>query len=131
MGNPLSLTGAPGDPFIQATGTGLWSAADIEAHFRDLEKVLRPMRARQGFARVLVDMSGAKVQTIEAAAALDRWTGLTYRENDEVAVICTSTLLAMQTRRTVKLYRRAVFTDKVSAIAWLLSEKAGDQARSA
>lgn len=131
MNNPLSFTGAPGDPFIQVTGTGLWSPADIERHFRELDRVLRTMRTRQGFARVLVDMSGAKVQTAEAAAALDRWTGLAYRERDEVAVICTSTLLAMQTRRTTKIYYRAVFTEKSSAIVWLLSDKAAGKARSA
>ena len=131
MNSPLSFTGAPGDPFIQVTGTGLWSPADIERHFRELDKLLRNMRVRQGFARALVDMSGAKVQTAESAAALDRWTGLIYRDRDEVAVVCTSTLLAMQTRRTAKIYRRAVFTDKGSAVAWLLSDKASDKARSA
>lgn len=127
MNDPLSFTGAPGDPFIQVTGTGLWSPADIERHFRDLDKVLRGMRARRGFARVLVDMSEANVQTSEGAAALDHWTGLAYRERDEIAVICTSTLLAMQTRRTAKIYHRAVFTDKEAAIAWLLSDKTVDK----
>jgi len=131
MNNPLTFTVAPGDSYIQVVGIGLWSPLDIERHFRDLDKVLRAMRARQGFARVLVDMSGAKVQTAEAAAALDRWTGLAYRERDEVAVICTSTLLAMQTRRTTKIYCRAVFTEKTSAVAWLLSDKASRPARSA
>lgn len=123
MNNALSFTAAPGEPFIQVTGTGLWSPAEIERHFRALDKVLRPLRVRHGFARILIDMSEAKVQTVDAAAALDRWTGLTYRERDEVAVICTSTLLAMQTRRTAKIYHRAVFTERTAAIAWLLSDK--------
>jgi hypothetical protein len=102
MNNALSFTAVPGEPFVQVTGTGLWSPAEIERHFRDLDKVLRSIRARHGSARLLIDMSEAKVQTAESAAALDRWTGLTYRERDIVAVICTSTLLAMQTRRTAK-----------------------------
>lgn len=133
MNNALSFNAAPGDPFIQVTGTGLWSPTEIERHFRALDKVLRPIRTRHGFARLLIDMSEAKVQTADAAAALDRWTGLTYRERDEVAVICTSTLLAMQTRRTAKIYHRAVFTEKTAAIAWLLSDKtaAAHSARSA
>jgi hypothetical protein len=123
MNNALSFTAAPGEPFIQVTGIGLWSPPEIERHFRELDRALRSVRARRGFARLLIDMSEAKVQTVESAAALDRWTGLTYRERDEVAVICTSTLLAMQTRRTAKIYHRAVFTEKNSAVAWLLSDK--------
>lgn len=129
MNNTLSFNAAPGEPFIQVTGTGLWSPSEIERHFRELDKVLRAVRARRGFARLLIDMSEAKVQTAESAAALDRWTGLTYRERDEVAVICTSTLLAMQTRRTAKIYHRAVFTEKNSAVAWLLSDKSAAAAR--
>jgi hypothetical protein len=131
MHNALSFTAAPGEPFVQVIGTGLWSPVEIERHFRELDKVLRPIRARQGFARLLIDMSEAKVQTVESAAALDRWTGLTYRARDEVAVICTSTLLAMQTRRTAKIYHRAVFTEKTSAIAWLLSDKTAAASRPA
>jgi len=123
MNNALSFNAAAGEPFIQVTGIGLWSPPEIERHFRELGKVLRAVRARHGFARLLIDMSDARVQTAESAAALDRWTGLTYRERDEVAVICTSTLLAMQTRRTTKIYRRAVFTEKNAAVAWLMSDK--------
>jgi hypothetical protein len=131
MNNTLSFTAAPGEPFVHVTGTGLWSPPEIERHFRALDKVLRPIRARRGLARILIDMSEAKVQTAESAAALDRWTGLTYRERDEVAVICTSTLLAMQTRRTAKIYHRAVFTEKEGAIAWLLSDKSAAASRPA
>jgi hypothetical protein len=131
MNNALSFTAVPGEPFVQVTGTGLWSPAEIERHFRDLDKVLRSIRARHGSARLLIDMSEAKVQTAESAAALDRWTGLTYRERDIVAVICTSTLLAMQTRRTAKIYHRAVFTERSSAVAWLLSDKSGAASPSA
>ncbi len=54
---------------------------------------------------------------------MNQWTGLIYRERDEVAVICGTTLLAMQIRREARIYLRATFPEKKAAIAWLLSGK--------
>ncbi len=125
MTNQLAISAAPGDPFILVTGIGLWSPNDVEAHFRALDKALRAMRARAGAARVLVDLSDALVQTAEAVAVMNQWTGRIYRARDQVALICGTTLLAMQIRREDKIYQRVLFQKKPEAIAWLLSDKRG------
>lgn len=123
MSNLLAISAAPGEPFILVMGSGLWPVEHVERHFRDLERELRAMRVRAGFARVLVDLAEAQVQTTEAAAMLNHWTGRIYRMRDEVAVVCTSTLLAMQLRRETKAYHRAIFPDRKAALAWLVSDK--------
>ena len=128
MPNRLAISAGPAEPYILVTGYGLWTPQQFEQHFRDLDRALRTMRIRAGFGRVLVDLSLAHVQTAECAAVMSQWTGLIYRERDEVAVICGTTLLSMQIRREAKIYHRATFQEKKAAIAWLLSEKAPDGA---
>lgn len=123
MTNIITITAAQGDPFILVTGHGLWSADYFEQHFRALDRELRAMRVRNGFARVLVDLSGSLVQTTEAAAVMNHWTARIYRPKDEVAVICGTTLLTMQVRREARIYERRIFTEKAPAMAWLLSDK--------
>lgn len=126
MPNSLSIIATPGEPFILVQGCGLWSADAFEAHFRTLDRELRAMRIRRGFARVLVDLSDARVQTAEVAAVMNRWTARIYRPSDEVAVICGTTLLSMQIKREARIYQRTVFSDKAAAIAWLLSDDKPD-----
>ncbi len=128
MPNRLTISAGPAEPYILVAGNGLWTPQQFEQHFRDLDRALGPRRARAGFGRVLVDLSGAHVQTSECAAVMSQWTGLIYRERDEVAVICGTTLLAMQIRREARVYHRAVFPDKKAALAWLLTDKAPDGA---
>ncbi len=131
MTNRLAISAAQGDPFILVTGCGLWSPDDVERHFRALDKALRIMRARVGAARVLVDLSDAAVQTAEATAVMNHWTSRIYRARDQVALICGTTLLAMQIRREAKIYQRVLFRKKPEAIAWLLSDKRSGASRSA
>lgn len=118
----LSISADPGQPYIQVTGSGLWAAEDVERHFRSLDQALRVMRHRAGCARVLVDLSEAPVQTADAAELMDDWTARIYRENDQVAVVCGTTLLAMQIKRKTKGYRRETFPEKAAALAWLMAD---------
>jgi hypothetical protein len=123
MTNSLNISAAPGEPFILVTGKGLWTADQFDRHFRALDRELRAMRARAGHARVLVDLSGALVQTAEATAVMNHWTARIYSPRDEVAVVCATTLQAMQIKREARDYRRMIFPDKKAALAWLLSDK--------
>jgi hypothetical protein len=131
MTNSLTISAKPGEPFILVTGKGLWTADHFDRHFRALDRELRAMRARAGFARVLVDLSGALVQTAEATAVMNHWTARIYGPRDEVAVICAATLQAMQIKRGPGNYQRMIFPDRKAALAWLLSDKQPGSARTA
>jgi len=130
MLNALSISAAASEPFILVTGQGLWSAEHFDRHFRNLDRELRAMRARAGHARVLVDLSDARVQTAEVAAVMNHWTARIYQPRDEVAVVCGTTLLSMQIRRETRDYQRMTFADKASALAWLLSDEKPDARKS-
>ncbi len=131
MQNTIGISVASGDPFILVMGHGLWTPTQFERHFHDLDRALRAMRARAGFARVLVDLSDSMVQTGETAAVMNHWTRRIYRTRDEVAVVSPSALLSMQVKREERIYRREVFPDRGAAVAWLLSDKTVIPARSA
>jgi len=128
MSNPFTISLEPSDGLIHVIGTGLWSPLQIMDHFRDLQGLLRRMRAEKGHARVMIDMRDALVQPANTARTLHDETNRAYRENDRVAVICTRALLAIQMKHTAKIYARATFTTPEEARAWLMTDPAGDTA---
>lgn len=123
MNSTLSFSVEPGGSFIRVIGMGLWKPAQIETHFRSLDAALRRMRASQGHARVLVDMSKALVQPADTAAAMNEATCRIYRKGDMVAVICATALLAMQVKHFSKPYELATFADEAQALDWLLAHE--------
>lgn len=131
MPNSLSISFTSDLPYIIVTGLGLWTPQQVDAHFRQLDRDLRLMRARYGAARVLVDLSKAKVQTAEAAELMHGWTGRIYRAEDQVAVICGTQLLAMQIKHQAKVYNLRTFPGQPAAIEWLLTDASARVAESA
>ena len=128
MPNSLSISAAASQPFVTVTGAGLWSPDQLEKHFRELDHMLKTMRTHRGAARVLVDFGQAKVQTADAASVIKRWTARIYREQDQVAVVCGTSLLAMQMRHQAKVGNLKTFSDRDLAVEWLLAEAMMDAA---
>ena len=122
MPNSLSTSAAGRQPYVLVTGSGLWTPAELEQHFGDLDRKLQAMRAKIGFARVLVNLGDAKVQTAEAATVIRKWTAQIYGENDQVAVVCGTSLLALQIRHQARVRNLKTFSDRDLAIQWLLAD---------
>lgn len=123
MDSALSISVEPGGSFIRVTGTGLWRPAQVEAHFRGLDAAMRRMRASQGQARVLVDLTRALVQPADTAAAMNAAMCRIYRKGDMVAVICVTALLAMQVKHFARPCALATFADEVRGRSWLLAHE--------
>jgi hypothetical protein len=123
MPNSLSTSAAASAPYIHVTGSGMWTPQQLEQHFLALDRGLKAMRTRTGFARVLVELGEAKVQTAETAQIMQNWTARIYRETDQVAVICGTKLLAMQIRHQAKIRNLKTFADREAAVAWLLADQ--------
>lgn len=128
MSNPFTISLDPAAGLIHVIGTGLWTPLQVMDHFRDLQGMLRRMRAEKGQARVMIDMRDALVQPANTAKTLHDETNRAYREQDRVAVICTKALLAIQMKHAAKIYARATFATEEEARGWLMADQVPDAA---
>lgn len=104
---------------IRVIGTGIWSVERAETHFRNLDRAVQNVRQAHGKVNVLVDLRGAAVQPSETAAVIHDWTMRIYRAADRVAVVCATSLLALQMRRGVNIAPLATFHEIEPALRWI------------
>lgn len=119
MDGTLSFDINEHDGFATVAGAGMWTPAQAEAHFRDLDRAITRLRRIHGSVRVLVDLREASVQTAETAGVVRNWTGRIYRGVDRVAVVCATALLAMQMKRAADIETLATFHEIELARAWI------------
>ncbi len=105
--------------FVTVSGSGMWSAARAEAHFRELEHTILKIRREHGSVRALIDLREASVQTTETAAIMREWTTRIYRVADRVAVVCATALLALQIKRAANVETLATFHEIEPAMTWI------------
>ncbi|MBO9574321.1 MAG: STAS/SEC14 domain-containing protein [Sphingobium sp.] len=122
MSDIIEITATPRSTFILVEGVGMWTVDQVMRHFHNLDREVYAMRVRNGRVRVLADMSRAQVQTAEVARLMTSETARIYREHDRVAVIVATKLVAIQIKRTSRLYDLQTFEDRSPALAWLASE---------
>ena len=104
---------------IHVIGTGIWTVERAETHFRNLDRAVQNVRRKHGKVNVLVDLRGAAVQPSETAAVIHEWTTRIYREADRIAVVCATSLLALQMRRGVNIAPLATFHEMEPALRWI------------
>lgn len=109
--------------FVTVSGSGMWSPARTETHFRELDHVVLKIRREHSSVRVLVDLREASVQTAETAAIVREWTTRIYRTADRVAVVCATALLALQIKRAAHVETLATFHEIEPAMTWIGSAK--------
>lgn len=119
MDGTLSFTVDHDDGYVVISGGGMWSPAQADEHFRELDRAILKLRREHKQLRVLVDLREASVQTPETVAVMRNWTGRIYRDADRVAVVCATALLALQIKRATDIETRATFHDMATAEAWL------------
>jgi hypothetical protein len=123
MNGNLSFEADFADGFVTVSGSGMWSAARAKAHFHDLERTVLKIRRDHGAVRVLVDLREASVQTADTAAVVHEWTTSIYRVADRVAVVCATSLLALQMKRAANIETLATFHEIAPAQKWVGSRK--------
>lgn len=110
------------------TGTGMWSVADAEQHFREITVALRPLRQTGRAVVFLVDMRDADVQSRETAHAMSEGTQKLHRPTDIIAVVTRTVLHALQVEAFAKQGRLKTFQDMGEGQAWALSLRDGEPA---
>lgn len=119
MDGELSIEVNHRDGLITVLGSRMWSPAQMEAHFRDLERAVLKVRYAHGNVRLLVDLREASVQTADTAAVMHSWTTRVYQPADRVAVVCVSALLALQIKRAANVASLATFYELEPAMRWV------------
>lgn len=109
----------PRSNLIQIWGSGLWSRAEVDAHFDELDGEIRQKRTRFPHIRVLVDIRESGVQTQDTAEGVTLGTRRIYREGDRIAIIVASSLVKMQMRRAVEHRELQIFISPSAAVTWL------------
>ena len=107
---------------ILVEGSGMWSAKCAASHFQELRILVDAARRQRGAARVLIDLGGALVQASTTSNFIERQAESLYQENDWVALVISSRLLAMQMRRVGGRATYRHFDRSSDAMAWLLSD---------
>ncbi len=109
---------------IRVRGTGMWTPEQASAHFVALHHAIESLRAIRQSVFVLVDLSGAVVQTAAVAEEVRAGTARIYGETDFVALIAGTALLAMQMKYVAKAPNMAVFSEMAPAMGWIQARRA-------
>lgn len=118
----LSLTREEGTGILIVRGSGLWTVAQMEAHFVKFHALIGRIRDRGGMVRALIDLLDVGVQRQDVGNALTRGTRNCYRTGDRVAVIVPSSLAKMQMRRLLNSPFHNYFVSENAARIWLAGD---------
>ena len=105
---------------IRVVGTGLWTVAYIEEHFIAVGALMDRVRKHGAGVMVLVDLSGAPVQTADVARHISIGTDRIFRSPDRLALLVQSPLAKLQLKRVVTRANTAIFVSRHAAEAWLV-----------
>lgn len=126
--NPLAVKSGyyeigfdPETGIVVSEASGFWTMAIAKEYLAELTKATDMSRTQTGSARILFDFSASQVQAGEVFANGHHF----LRQGERAAVIVTSALLKMQLGRQDPQGDHGFFADRASALAWLLSAKAG------
>jgi hypothetical protein len=110
--------------FICVRGTGMWTPEQASVHFVKLRQAIGGLRAIRQPVLVLVDLTGALVQTAGVAEAVSHGTARIYNDADFVALVAASVLLGLQMKHAAKVPNFAVFSEMDLALEWLAARRA-------
>ena len=110
----------PSTGIIIVEGRGLWSPEAADDHFEAMAALIRQARTKPHGVRVLIDLRAAAVQTTDTSRSIQDQSELLYEPQDWVAIVLSSSLLAMQMRRVSGAATYRHFNDPCEARSWLL-----------
>jgi len=113
----------PRNDVIVVRARGLWTVAEVQAHFRSLTVAMELQRKRKGAASVMVDLRDALVQSAEVAAEVKIETARLYKGQDRAAVICGSMLQLLQMRKVGAPGYACHVLSEEEALAWLAENR--------
>lgn len=111
---------------IKTELNGFWAIGDAEAFGPCVIKTATEITARHGRLSLIVDASGAPVQTSEVIDQSMSWSHLLESPGNRIAVIVSSTLGKLQLARRIKDKTDNIrfFESTQEAELWLLSDVA-------
>lgn len=107
---------------ICVTATGLWSVAEVDAHYAALRKLMDEVRAAGHPIRIVSDISGAQRQMPEVEARAAGHIEDTYRPGDRIAFVTADADDKHYLRDRLGGAETAVFSSRLTAEMWLFSD---------
>ena len=118
-----NITTDLGSGIIEVEASGFWTLAHVEGFLRDLDREARRVLSTGKRHMLLCDFTRAAIQSQEVIATLQA-TALTMSlKSRKVALYTDGKLARLQVKRIASVRDdMAVFDDRESALAWLLTD---------
>jgi hypothetical protein len=115
----------PAKSILHVSLSGFFNPTDLSEYLSSRAKEREQARHLSGRLRMIVDARAAPVQSPDTAAEVQSdWEDAIRSPLDKIAVIPSSALHAMQTRRTIQSEQIRVFMSVDEAEQWLMSDEA-------
>ncbi len=115
----LSITPEWAKGIIGVEGRGSWSVEQARVCFADLNDLVGDLRARNGAARVLVDLRAMERQAPEVVDIIRAATAAIYTVEDRVALLLATSLQREQVDDITRTLNATMFEDAFAALRWL------------
>jgi anti-sigma factor RsiW len=115
-----SVDGKDGIIFVR--GSGLWSHAEVDAHYDELRALIAGLRAQGRPVRVLVDVTDAAQQSDTRENYVRAQIERTYRPGDRVAMLVAGGEVKQHVRSVLNGTLVAIFISQIAAEMWLMEE---------
>ncbi|QDZ08096.1 hypothetical protein FPZ24_11895 [Sphingomonas panacisoli] len=110
------------DNIIFVRGSGAWTRAEVDEHFRELRRVIQDMRNAARPIRILSDVTLAERQLPELEAHIKRQHSQTYKSGDRVALLVRDLDDKQHARAALGLADVAAFNSQLAAEMWLVED---------
>ena len=110
------------DSIIFVRGSGAWTRAEVDEHFRALRRLIQDMRIADRPVRLLSDVTLAERQSPELEAHIKRQHDQTYKPGDRVALLVRDLDDKQHARAALGLADVAVFNSQLAAEMWLVED---------
>ncbi|SFO20321.1 hypothetical protein [Sphingomonas sp. OK281] len=118
-----SITTDLGSGIIEVEASGFWTLAHVEDFLRDLEREARSVLATGKRHMLLCNFTRAAIQPQEVIAMLQRMALTMPLRSRKVALYTNGKLARLQVKRIASVRDdMAVFDDRASALAWMLTD---------
>jgi hypothetical protein len=98
---------------------GNWSMEDTLRYAQRTRVAVDATRARYGRVKVLIDAATGITQPPESIAHIQRMDTQIYRPADRIAIVVSSSLMKMQSKRVEMCATKEAFISRHAATTWL------------
>lgn len=121
----FTIDPVPGHPIVHVTMEGIFTLSDVDRLAVSQAKLAELLRYRAGMFDILIDVTACPIQPVDVADALNILSEYPDFQPARLAFVHGDAAVKMQIRRQNACKGADFFTDRDSALAWLIEQRTG------